>query len=191
MRLDVRFDLEEFRRGLSEIQKKQVPKAAGIALGRVGTTVRKQASVTIRQRLAISAAVAKNQITLRRVGTDRLTLIVEATGQPIPLRDFQAKQGKRGVTYRVSPRRGRRQYENKFGKAFVVRQFGGNVFARVTADPPGKAKAKIARIYGPSVPQFFVTRAIIDSLERIARDRWPIEFQRAFRGLNLNSGRSA
>ncbi|HYE70677.1 MAG TPA: phage tail protein [Aquabacterium sp.] len=189
VRVSVRFDLDAFTRNVNVAGRRRVNKAAAIALGRVGTTVRKEASLTIRERLAIKASVAKNQITLRRVGPDGLTLFIEAKGQPIPLRDFQARQGKRGVSYRVSKAAGRKVYETKFGKGFIIQRFGGHVFAPAGRDPKGPQKAKLRKIYGPSVPQFFVTKAIIEKLERIARQRWPIEFARAFNGLRV-SGRA-
>lgn len=185
VRLSVDLDVLALKRTLNELEKKRVPKAAGIALGRVGTTVRKVASMSIRERMAISAAVAKKAITLRRVGQTRLTLFVEASGRPIPIRDFQAKEGKRGVSYRISKGAGKKIYANKFGKGFIVPRIGGHVFVRVTPDPPGKPRANIRLAYGPSVPQYFVTRHIRELMERSARERWPIEFARAWRGLSI------
>lgn len=181
--VDVSRFLEEFKRSVDQKKRKLVPKAAAIALGRVGTTVRKQASTGIRERIAISAAVAKKAIVIKRIGSgsDRgLVLLIEASGKPIPLRDYQAKQGKRGVTYRVSKAGPRKVRQNKYGNAFIVDSAGGHVFIRVGPDPPGKQRAKIVQAYGPSVPQYFATRIIRDLLTSTARNRWPIEFQRAW-----------
>jgi hypothetical protein len=189
MRLGVRFDLNEFKRELDAKGRKQVDKAASIALRRVATTVRAVASRGIREKLAISAAVAKKAITIRRDGK-KLTMFIEASGAPIPIRDYGAKLGKKGVTYRVSKGDKRKLYENKYGKGFVIEKFGGHVFIRVEPEPKGlkrlfRKRAKIVKAYGPSVPQFFVTRIIRQLLLAKARERWPIEFAAAWRGLSL------
>lgn len=190
VRLAVRFNLNDLKRDLDAKGRKRVDKAAAIALGRVATTVRKVASQGIREKLAIKAAVAKNAITIRRL-QGKLTIFIEASGKPIPIRDYGARQGKRGVTYRVSKAKGRRVYQNKFGKGFALDKAGGNVFIRVQAEPKGPRRAKIVKAYGPSIPQYFVTRIIRQLLQAKARERWPIEFAAAWRGLNIRAGRSA
>lgn len=192
MRLSVRFDLNEFKRDLDKKGRRRVYQAASIALKRVGTTVRKQAALSIREKLAIKAAVAKQAITMRRAGKE-LTLFIEASGKPIPIRDYGARAGKKGVTYRVSKGDKRKVYENKYGKGFVIEKFGGHVFIRVEAEPKGlkrlfRKRAKIVKAYGPSVPQFFVTRVVREILLQTARDRWPIEFARAWNGLAQRFG---
>ena len=194
--LNVRFDLNDFKREIDAKGRKQVDKAAAIALKRVATTVRKVASQSIRERLAIGAAVAKKAITIRRSG-NKLTLFIEASGKPIPIRDYGAKAGKRGVTYKVSKSKGRKLYENKYGKGFIVAKAGGHVFIRVEPEPKGikrlfRKRAKIVKAYGPSVPQYFVTRIIRQLLIAKTRERWPVEFAAAWRGLQIRSagGRS-
>lgn len=190
--VDVSRFLSEFRRGLTEQQTKLVPKAAAIALGRVATTVRKVGSTGIRERLAISAAVAKKAMVIKRIGPGAnpgLVLLIQASGKPIPLREFQARQGARGVTYRVSKSGGRRTRLNKYGNAFILQSKGGHVFIRVSPDPPGKPKAKIVQAYGPSIPQYFATRVIRQLMTSSARQRWPIEFQRAWAGLSRRGAR--
>lgn len=198
MRLGVRFDLQAFKRDLDQKGRKRVDRAAGIALRKVGVSVRKVASDSIRQKLAIKAAIAKKAITIRRSG-NKLTLFIEASGSPIPLREYGARQTAKGVSYKVSKTRGRRIYENKFGKGFIVERLGGHVFARVEPEPKGvkrairsllgrSKRAKIRKIYGPSVPQYFVTRIIRQLLLAKARERWPIEFAAAWRGLSIRAG---
>lgn len=189
MRLGVRFDLNEFKRDLDAKGRKRVDRAAQIALGRIGTTIRKVASQGIREKLAITAAVAKKAITIRKSGS-KLTLFIEASGSPIPIRDYGARAGKRGVTYRVSKGGKRKLYENKYGKGFIVDRLGGHVFVR--SGPARKGgKAPIRKVYGPSIPQYFVTRVLRDLMLKSARERWPIEFAAALRGLSIRAGNSA
>src|SRR4051812_1519849 len=101
MKHSVEFDLVEVKRYASDVQKKFVPAAAGIALKRTGTTVRNSAATRIRERLAIKAAVAKGALRIQRIGNG-MTLYIIASGRPIPLRDYQARMTKRGATFRVS-----------------------------------------------------------------------------------------
>jgi len=181
--LDINFPLQELLRQVDAVRRQLVPRAAKIALARVGVTVRKQASISIREKLTIKAAVAKDAIKIR-TEQGGLVLVVTASGKPIALKQYQARATKRGVSYKISKARGRRIYSNKYGKSFVIAKFGNNVFIRTSSDPPGPQKAKITKVFGPSVPQYFVTRFVREKLERVAKERFPIEFQRALTGLS-------
>lgn len=183
VRVSVQFDINAFKRDLDAKGRKRVNKAAASALSRTATTVRKEASVSIRERLNISAAVAKKAITIRKM-KGGLTVFIEAQGRPIPLRDFQARQTRSGVSFKVKRGGERKTYSSKYGPGFIITKIGGNVFVRAEPDPPGPKQAKVRKVYGPSVPQYFVTRAIRELLLRTARERWPIEFDRAWRALS-------
>jgi hypothetical protein len=190
----VELDLTEVKRYANDVQKKYVPAAAGIALKRLGKTLIKEASLTFRQRLAIKAAVAKGALKAHRIGNG-MTLWIVATGSPIPLRDYQARAVRRsrrkkgiktythGVTFRVSRLGKRKTYMREGRPGFIIESKGGHVFVRTADDPPGEAKAPIKKVYGPSIPQYFVTKIVIAAMEKVARERWPIEFNAALRGV--------
>jgi Prophage minor tail protein Z (GPZ) len=194
MRYSVELDLTQVKRYASDVQKKYVPAAAGIALKRVGTTARNAAAVKIRERLAVKAAVAKGALKVQRIGNG-MTIWITATGKPIPLRDYEARATRRarrvkgiktyqhGVTFRVSRLGKRKQYSREGRPGFIIQSKGGHVFVRTADDPPGEAKAPIKKVYGPSVPQYFVTKVIIQAMEQVARERWPLEFAAALRGV--------
>lgn len=182
---NVKADLREVQKYLNDLQKKYVPQAAGTALRRVATTVRKIAQQRIRDRLAISAAVARGDLQIERGPIGRLTVWVTASGKPIPLRDYQARQTRKGATYRVSKANGRKTYQRQQRLGFIVRSKGGHVFVRTGDDPPGKAKAPIQKVYGPSLPQYFVTKLVVQAMQNTARERWQIEFSAALRGVLL------
>ena len=59
----------------------------------------------------------------------------------IPLRDFGARQNKKGVAYRIA-KGGKRGF---IKSAFTIAKFGGHVFARV-----GKERGPIDKKFGPS-----------------------------------------
>jgi hypothetical protein len=180
----VDFDLVAVKRYASDVQKKYIPAAAGIALKRTGTTVRNRAASRIRERLALRSAVAKGALSTQRIGNG-MTLLIIASGRPIPLRDYGARMTKKGATFRVSRSGGRKVYKREGRTGFIVQSRGGHVFVRTTDDPPGPARAHIQKAYGPSVPQYFVTKIVISAMEETARERWPVEFAAALRGVLL------
>lgn len=183
MKYGVELDLTQVKRYASDVQKKYVPAAAGIALKRIGTTLRKVASLKFRERLAIKAAVAKGALTAQRIGSDKMTMRITATGSPIPLRDYGARQTKKGVSFRVTRAGKRKRYIAKGRPGFILESKGGHVFVRTEDDPPGAQKGRIRKVYGPSIPQYFLTKVIIGAMEATARERWPIEFAAALRGV--------
>jgi len=106
---------------------------------------------------------------------------IVASGKPLPLREYGARMTKRGATFQVKKGTARRVYQRQGQPGFILPRFGSNVFVRTSPEPPGPPKAKIAKVYGPSIPQYFVTRFVRERMERIARERWPIEFEREVR----------
>lgn len=178
IKFNARVDIAQARRSLDLI-KTEVDKAAARALERVGVTTRKEASDAIRQRLAIKAGTAKEQIKVTRpYGSKRLVRDIVASGKPIAIRDYGARRTKRGVTFKVTKGSKRKIYVAKGNKGFISDRFGGHVFARTEADPPGPRKGRIRKVFGPSLPQYFVTRFVRERMERVAATRWPIEFAR-------------
>jgi hypothetical protein len=182
MRYGVEVDLAQVKRYSSDVQKKYVPAAAGIALKRVGTSARNEAAVTIRERLAVKSSVAKGALKIVRTGNG-MVLLITATGKPIPLRDYQARQTRQGATFRVARIGKRKVYRREGRLGFILPSKGGHVFARIEDDPPGPKKGRIRVAYGPSIPQYFVTKIVIGAMEQVARARWPVEFAAAFRGV--------
>lgn len=185
MQLNVKADLREVQKYLTAGQRQYVPQAAGTALRRVATTTRKVAQQRIRERLTITASVARKDLQIERGRTGQLIVWITASGKPIPLRDYQARPTKQGVTYRVSKARGRRLYQRLQRAGFIVKSKGGHVFVRTGDDPPGPAKAPIQKVYGPSLPQYFVTKVVVEAMRNTAIARWPIEFKAALRGTLL------
>lgn len=183
MRYNIELSLRDVKRLVSDVQKKYIPAAAGIALKRVGNTVRNAGALKIRERLAIKAAVAKGAIKVRRIGSDSFTLLIEASGKPIPLRDFGATQTKKGAKFRVSRAGARKLYKRKGRAGFILQRKGAHVFVRTEDDPPGPKKGRVKKVYGPSVPQYFVTKLVMEAMKQTAQERWPIEFSAALRGV--------
>jgi hypothetical protein len=119
-------------------------------LNKTATNVRTSASAAIRKRRALSAKVVRDAMAIRKATKERLVSSIVVTGSPIPLRDYKARQTKRGVTVSVSPG-ARKLVEHRGNHAFIVNKIGGHVFVRT-----GKSRLPIKKLFGPSLPSTFV-----------------------------------
>lgn len=171
MRYEIRGDVAAQVRKLgNDMQRKRVPVAAARAINKTLTNVRTEASKQIRQERALKANVVKDALSISRATRSRLIGALYATGRPIPLRDYAARQTKKGVT--VSVTRGQRKRVQHAGNAaFIVNKIGGNVFAR-----EGKSRLPIKKLYGPSIPATFVKDRVMAAIDRVGRDAWRRRF---------------
>jgi hypothetical protein len=176
IKVNVKLDIQRARRELSHMQK-EVNRAAIVALTRVATTARKEADQEIRQRLALKSGTVKEALRIIKY-RNVLVVDIDATGKPIALREWNARETRKGVTFLVAKGRPRKVYTRSGRKGFIVSKYGRHVFVRTTADPPGPAKAKVSKVYGPSIPQYFVTKSVTGRMIKVANVRWPIEFER-------------
>lgn len=170
MKLDVRLDIKEVQKYLTDVQKKKVPTAAARALNKTIGNVRTQSSKSIREERALSAKVVKEALTVQRASKAKLVASLTASGRPIPLREYQARQGKKGVTVKVSPG-GRKLVVHAGNKAFEVGKFGQHIYAR-----EGKGRLPIKKLYGPSIPSTFIKEKVIAALTRVAGENWKKRF---------------
>jgi hypothetical protein len=188
MRFNVKLDIQQARKELQNDQK-EVNKGAARALQRVAITGRKVADQSIRERALLKSGVVKNALDVRiPYGSRTLIRDIVATGTPIPIRDWNARRTKKGVTFAVV--KGKRKPYVRGGRpGFVVDKLGKHVFVRVTEDPPGPQKAKIAKAWGPGITHRFRTRHVQEAIDRTCRQRWPIEFDRemAFRKSKISA----
>ena len=116
-----------------------LPQQVNIALGQASNKVKSAVAKEIGKELNTPQKNIKKQIT-RKTDRTRLTATVstKASGR-IPLRDFQAKQTKAGVSAKVSKRKGRKTYT---GNVFVIDKFGKHVFTR-GRDPKNRRISKM------------------------------------------------
>jgi hypothetical protein len=177
IKISVRLDIQRARREFAGDQK-EVTKAALRALDRVSTTARKGADQEIRQRVTLKSGTIKNALTIV-YPYGRLNLIRDlvATGKPIALREYQARQTRAGVTFAIVKGR-RRVYKRQGRAAFEITKYGKHVFVRLDDDPPGPAKARIKKVYGPSITQRFMTKRVQHVIKSVIDERWRLEFDR-------------
>lgn len=145
-RIDVRADVAQAIAGLKDLERDLVPKALVRALNKTADNVKVQTSRLVREKRPLPAAVVKDAIRVTRANRTHLTASVTATGKPIPLREYNARQLKGGV--KVTVTKGNRAFVGPAGRrAFTVDRIGGHVFQRV-----GKGRLPIKKLFGPSIP---------------------------------------
>lgn len=144
--------------------RKELAIAANAAARKGKSVVNKQ----IRTELVIKAKDLRPTIRMgRKANTDDITTSVSVSKtQRISLREFGARQTRKGVSYRVSKSSGRRTATGAFqGPSPKVRlvRWRGHVFTRLK-----KTRLPIAKLYGPSAWGVFVVGKKIDpSTEQI------------------------
>lgn len=180
MRVSVKLDIDQARRDFAHL-KGEVNKAAARALERTAVTCRKEADQEIRQRLNLRSATVKAALRIGRpLGRKSLVRDVEASGKPIPLREFAARSTRKGVTFAVRKGKGQRKvYARKGRKGFMGRgKLPDRVFVATGPNPPGPKQAPIKQVFGPAIPQYFVTKGVRERMRAAAAARWSTEFAR-------------
>ena len=76
--------------------REQVGRAAGVAINRTLVSLRKEASVSIRQRYIIKAGTVKNTFTLRRAARSSTRGALLSKGTVLDLSNFRLRKPKRG-----------------------------------------------------------------------------------------------
>jgi hypothetical protein len=104
---------------------------------------------------------------IRKATTEHLVSSLVVTGRSIPLKDYAARQTKKGVTARVSPGK-RKLISHRGNRAFIVQKIGAHVFAR-----EGKDRLPIKKLFGPSLPSTFVQKEVRAAWTATASDALP------------------
>jgi hypothetical protein len=180
----IKVDTKPARDYLQKLTRRELPRVVGRSLDRTAASGKTFLSRRLRERLALKKGVVDKAISKRRsseissitaLNLDRAWFEVRASGDPIPLRDYNARATRRGVTYQVSRGAGRKTYRAKGNLAFIVERFGGHVFVRTGPNPPGPRSAPIRKVFGPSLPQAFRTKKERDALIAHCREVWARE----------------
>lgn len=149
------------------------------ALNKTAITARADAARNIRDAgYGIKVSSVKGAISIRRATNQELKAIVTATGSPIPLINYGARQTSKGVS--VNVKNGRKVIAH----AFIATMASGHkgVFAR-----QGKTHKKVMRrgrtywsglpvkeLFGPSIPTAFANGAVQDAVKTAIEERFPV-----------------
>lgn len=162
--LSISIDSKAVDRILSELPDKYARPALSRALNKTAANVRTAASRAIREKRGLSTKAVNDALTVRRSTPRTLLAQLRVTGKPIPLKEYKARAGKRGVTVAVT--KGARKRVVVGGiKAFISEQIGGHVFVRT-----GKPRLPIKKLFGPSIPSTFLNAEVRKAWEATAQD---------------------
>jgi Prophage minor tail protein Z (GPZ) len=205
--INVRSDISGALRKFQLIEddaKRAIPRA----LNKTMTTARAQAArqiVDVGYGLKISGI--RKSISIERASVGRLRAAIRATGRPIPLIYYGARETSKGVS--VDVLHGRKVIPH----AFIATMPSGHegVFIRVgaaaqthaalagagiTTGKPvrsprssGKHGLPIRELFGPSIPAAFSNRAVREALVAAVRDRFPVVLSQELRYVKLKKGR--
>lgn len=181
IRFSITADLTAVKKSISDLKRKKVPQAAARALNKTIRAVRVEANKQIRQERALPASVVRDSLRVSLANKDKLVAAVVASGRPIPLRGYAARETRKGVTVKVSPG-GRKLVKHAGNAAFMVAKFGGHVYART-----GSARLPMKKLYGPSLPATFIKEKVQSAMDKVAGDTWPKRFAEELR-FELNKG---
>lgn len=174
LQIDVRSD---FKQAVARLQasfdRTVLPQATASALNRTATTGRVQASRRIRERYNLKAGAIRAQMRIVRANRGRLTAEVIASGRPIPLIEFAARQVGTGVS--VSVIRGSRKVRLH---AFIAKMKTGHVGVY---ERTSRRRLPIKELFSVSLPRAFTRAEILTSIERVAIERFRIELARELR----------
>lgn len=178
-------------RGLQELEKSYRTASRRMAAGearavrRVGVTIAARQARAISRVVNLNVGVIKREIATVRQPTPGSPLVAfQVTGKGIALREYGARQTRRGVSVLVLRGGGRKIVPG----AFLARGYGGNlqVFRR-TGLPKrvmqagrytGKKREPIEKLFGPDVFSQFIKEAIQEVGRRTWRERLAVELDR-------------
>lgn len=179
--------------GLKELERSYRTAASRMAsaearsVKRTGVTIAANQSRAIAAIINLKVSTIKRQIVaIRQPTPGEPKIVFEVRGQGIALREYGARQTRKGVSVLVLRGGGRKIVKG----AFMAKGYGGNlqVFRR-TGLPKRKAKAgryanvrylrePIEKLFGPDVFSQYIKEAIQAAGARTWRDRLPIELAR-------------
>ena len=177
----VQSDTSGARKYLSDLQQREIPRVIGRTLNRTASSVMARASREMRTRVNLKKAVIDKAISKRRsneiqtltaLGLGRAWFEIRYSGKPFGIRDFDARETAKGVTFKVARIGRRKLYVRKGNKGFIVDKFGGHIFTRI-----GEGR-QIKKASGPSIPQFAATKRVQASLIQYAQEFWARELER-------------
>jgi len=101
-------------------------------------------------------------------------------GYPYPLKYFGAKQTKKGVRYKIDPRL---KAKSTLLDAFIVPQYGGNVFMRASKEK----RYPLRKIYGPAPGDVYEATQLPQKMAAVAEVQLKKQIDERIRFLTLKA----
>lgn len=118
------------------------------------------------------ADLQRRGLSKRKANDASLTYSIIGRGKHIPLKDFAARQGARGVS--ATPWGIRRMFKH----TFIVASIGGNVFKRL-----GKKRLPIEKLWGPAIPREMVREVTANAFQTTVAASLPARVEHEVRVL--------
>lgn len=164
-------DFKRVQRELGELGRKIIPRAANSALNKTATQARTAAVKELKQEIGessgLSAGGFRKSIELHRSNLRTLMATLTASGRPLPLIHFGARQTKKGVTAKAWNKR------KRYPGTFIAKMPNGKkgVFKRAS-----RKRLPVKQLFGPSIPKAFIEQRTQKSLRRSIDVNWPKNF---------------
>jgi len=157
-----------------------IKKAVARTLNRLATQARTQFVREIRGVYNVRAADVRKAIGIKQRATSaEPTSVLEASGRPVSLAHFGARQTRTGVSFKVLKRGARKRMRS----AFILQRGGGPVvFARgrysggrlvYAAKAP---RLPIQKLFGPAIPSMFSNREVNRVMTRFVANNFGPRF---------------
>jgi hypothetical protein len=177
LKLDVRADVKGVTASLTRYVGEQ-QKAVVRALNKTAQQARTAASQEVRSAgYNIKASAIKSSFSIDKASRGKLVAVLRATGRPVALINYGARQGKSGVSVQVKASR------TVLRHAFIATMPNGHrgVFERTGKQHKmvmrnGKARRTglpIKELFGPSIPQSLANDAVQKALMAKIRQKFP------------------
>lgn len=178
IKIDVRGGMDRVIADLERTKREVVEKAVPRALNKVADQVKTAASREMRDAgYKLKVSDIKKTMRIDRASPGKLTARVVASGRPIPLIQYGARQTGKGVS--VDVLHGRKVITG----AFIATMPSGHkgVYIRVGAKHKKVMKGgravwsglPIKELFGPSVPDGLANKAVQETLARLIAERFP------------------
>lgn len=180
MKLDIKTNGKDITARLTQFAAAASNKAIVRALNKTAAQAKTEASRAVRAAgYNIKASAIKRSFSVKRATESNLEVRLNATGKPITLINYGARQTKKGVS--VTVKGGRTVLRH----AFIGKMGNGHtgVFERTGAALLGKkamvngvlrrVNAPIKELYGPSIPDSLANAAVQTALMKKIKDKFP------------------
>ena len=141
--------------------------AISSGVNKTTTKVKTIISREIRKKYYVKSKDIKRAITNTKSSPRNTFAIIQVSGNPLPLKYFNAKPGRgraTGATVRIKKGSGREVKEG----TFIVKKFNSHVYKRSTQE-----RFPIKRQFGPSIPAMLGDRTVIQSMISQATQAMP------------------
>lgn len=169
MQVTLSSDIKQLRNNLSKLEREVLPQAINRSINRVGAKSQTQVRRHVAKEVGITQKVLNQRGFFARIRSSvrTLTFSIIVKYGAIPLKDFNPRQTKKGVTARAWGQR--KVYEG----AFIAETLGRHVFVRKT-----KKRLPIKKLYGPIPSRLADTPEVERKVGQVIQESFGVELRR-------------